>query len=176
MAVATVTERERQVAGPNERQERGAKHATRCRDREQLLFRRVRVCICANDRRRKDDACVADRQSQRPRERCPARARANDCDEVGIEHGRDDDGRIARVREVVHRPRPHLPRADTRLQCAVAHGRLRAVTRRRLQRRRCLARCRAGRRRSARRTNDEPSAARRRMPWRRTRAPNRAAS
>ena len=104
-------EREHDVARPRER-ERGGGGDAPDRGREQEPFLRgVGVGPGAERWGGRHDEGVGDREGAGPGQGRPLRIAGDARDEPGVEYGRDDDGRVAGVGEIVHGPGPDLPAA-----------------------------------------------------------------
>ena len=119
-------DRQPQVARPGAGEGGGERHAADCGGEQQAFFRGVGIGIRAQQRRRQHDQRVGERQRQSPGQRCPGGVSRHHRDEIGVEDGGDDDGGVAGIGEIVHRPGPGFAEGDIGCE-VVAHGLLRSM-------------------------------------------------
>ena len=109
---------ERQRARHGEIQQRGEPDATQRGQPQQHFLVGMGIGMGTDQRRGQHHQCVGNRQGERPDEGRPRRVAGHGGDEIGAEDGGDDDRGVARIGEVVHRPRPDLAPAHAGLQQA----------------------------------------------------------
>ena len=104
------------IARSRQGQQSSPQHTPQCSQREQAFFRAMQIGIGAEKGRRQQDGEIGHGQRRAPHEAGPSRLARHHRHKIRAVHRGNDDGGIAGVGEVVHRPRPYLALADTGIE------------------------------------------------------------